>query len=197
MTNTTDLFTCRYIPFSWVIGFTFIAIILTLLHFSQAEFIDLFSLQDWLRVLVAQPIYGWLTLFLICLVLLFVANTKIKVKEEIIAIEGFSIVFSILAERQKIEKLQFYNHAKSENWAFKSLFPSKAMTIEDEWKKSTLGFIVKPAYRSTRPIHHLWLGQLSSADRIQLIQVLQRHWDLDPKIILGMEQLSKLMRKAK
>lgn len=195
MPNTTPLFSCRYLPLSWIIGMGFIAIVMTLLQFKQAEFTNLFSLQDWMYVLSSQPLHGWLMTAFVFLVITFVACSKIIVRHDSITIEAFSILFSTLAERQKIEKLQLYSHAKSQSWIFKSLFPRKAMTLEEEWKKSILGFILKPAYRSTHPLARLWLGQLATADRIQLIQVLQQHWSLNPRLILGVDKLSKLARR--
>ncbi|WP_157883273.1 hypothetical protein [Acinetobacter sp. NCu2D-2] len=197
MPNTAPLFSGRYLPLSWMIGMGFIAIVMTLLQFKQAEFTDLFSLKDWFYVLSTQPIHGWLMTAFVFLVIVFVACTKIIVRHDSITIEAFSILFSTLAERQKIEKLQLYSHAKSQSWAFKSLFPNKAITLEEEWKKSVLGFVLKPAYRSTHQLNHLELRQLSTADRLQLIQVLQQYWDLNPRLILGIDKLSQLKRKYK
>ena len=197
MQKTQNLFSCRYLPLSRIFGMGFIAIVMTLLQFKQAEFTDLFNLQDWIYVLSTQPIHGWLMTAFVFLIIAFVACTKIIVRHDSITIEAFSILFSTLAERQKIEKLQLYNHAKSQNWVFKSLLPAKAITLEEEWKKSILGFVLKPAYRSTHTLKHLWLAQLLSVDRIQLIHVLQQYWDLNPTFILGVDQLSQLKRKYK
>ncbi|WP_347455282.1 hypothetical protein [Acinetobacter thermotolerans] len=197
MPDSKPLFSCRYIPLFWTILFGCIVIVLCLVKSSQAEFLDLFSIQDWQRVLLDQPLYGWLMTAFVFLIIIFVACTKIIVRHDSITIEAFSILFSTLAERQKIEKLQLYSHAKSQSWAFKSLFPNKAMTLEEEWKKSVLGFVLKPAYRSTHQLKHLELRQLSTADRLQLIQVLQQYWDLNPRLILGIDKLSQLKRKHK
>lgn len=197
MPNQQPLFRCRYLPLFWMLIFAVIALILTLLKFTQAEFTNLLSLENWLFVLTSQPIHGWMTTAVVGICLMFVASMQLVVYQEDICIEAWSITFSQLAERQKIQKLQLYNHARSKNWRFKSLLPNKARSLEDEWKISTVGFILKPAYRMTHTLKRLWLGQLAHADRIQLIHVLTRHWDLNPHSILAMDQLSHLVRRHK
>lgn len=197
MNPSSKLLRIRYIPLLWILVLGALALVLTLLQFRQAEFTNFFSLQDWLHVLFSQPLHGWLCTIFITLLMEFMSQTSIIVSHESITVETFSMVFITCAERQKIEKLQLYSHAKSKKWIFKSLIPHKAHSIEDEWGKSTLGFVLKPAYRKTHVLKHLWLGQVSAADRIQLIQILQQYWGLQPKLILGIDQLSKLMRQHK
>ena len=197
MPNTIPLFSCRYLPISWCLSMGCIAIILSLLKFTQTEFSNLLSLQDWLLVLFTQPLHGWLITIFVGIITIFVACTKLIITSESITIEAFCIIFSTLADKQKVEKLQLYSHAKSKRWIFKSIIPHKTQTLEDEWEISTLAFVLKPAYRSTYALKNLWLGQLSTADRLRLIKVLQQHWLLKPHVILGIDQLSQQMRRHK
>ncbi|WP_347453052.1 hypothetical protein [Acinetobacter thermotolerans] len=175
MPDSMPLFSCRYIPLFWTILFGCIVIVLCLVKSSQAEFLDLFSIQDWQRVLLDQPLYGWLMAAFLLIFVIFLANTKLIVTRDVIFVKGFSLVFTTFAERQKVGKLQLYNHSNSESWVLKPLFRRGGLSIEEQWRTSTIGIIMKPTYRFSHPVQRIWLGQFPYADRIQIIQVLQRY----------------------
>ncbi|MCT8089836.1 hypothetical protein H0920_09660 [Acinetobacter sp. C_4_1] len=184
------LFQCRYLP-RYFIGLIFIpAIFIVLAQHSLSSYTRVHDFSSLIQYLLHQSMPGWLVLTLVIMLALIAINMKLVVTSQSISIQSFGIKLNDIVQRNRLLKTQLYSSYISRYRAHKPL-TAKAFGQEQLWKVSRLGFILKPEFRKQYKMAHIDLNMLNKDNRKKLIQILAKHYDLDPKFFLGRAQLAR------
>ncbi len=184
------LFQCHYLP-RYFIGLIFIpAILIVLAQHSLSPFAQVQNLSSLMQYLLHQSMSGWFMVLFILMLALMAMNMKLVVTSQTISIQSFGIKLKKLAQRNRLLKTQLYSSYLSRYRAHKPL-TAKAFSQEQLWKMSRLGFILKPEFRKQYKMAHIDLNMFNKDNQKKLIQILAKHYDLDPKFFLGRAQLAR------
>lgn len=184
------LFQCRYLP-RYLIGLIFMpAIFIVLAQHSLSNFNMIQDFSSLIQYLLHQSMPGWFMLALFIMLTLIAINMKLVVTRQSISIQSFGIKLRNLVQRNRLLKTQLYSSHSSRYHAYKP-FAAKAFSQEQQWKVSSLGFILKPEFRKQYKMTHIDLNMFDKDNRKKLIQILAQHYGLDPKFFLGRAQLAR------
>ena len=184
------LFQCRYLP-RYLIGLIFMpAIFIVLAQHSLSNFNMIQDFSSLIQYLLHQSMPGWFMLALVIMLTLIAINMKLVITRQSISIQSFGIKLSNLVQRNRLLKTQLYSSHSSRYRTYKP-FAAKAFSQEQQWKVSSLGFILKPEFRKQYKMTHIDLNMFDKDNRKKLIQILAQHYGLDPKFFLGRAQLAR------
>lgn len=143
-----------------------------------------------IQYLLDQSLSGWLMVVLIIMLACIAMNIKLVVTNQTISIQSIGIKLNNMVQRNTLFKTQLYSSHASK---YRALKPpkAKALSQEQKWKTSSIGFILKPEFRKQYKMAHIDLNMLNKDNRRQLIQILVQHYHLNPKVFLGREQLAR------
>ena len=184
------LFQCHYLP-RYFIGLIFIpAIFIVLAQHSLSSFNMVQDVSSLIQYLLHQSLSGWLIVTLIIMLAFMALNMKFVVTSQTISIQSFGIKLRNLVQRNRLLKTQLYC---SHLLKYRALKPpkAKALSQEQKWKTTSIGFILKPEFRKQYTMAHIDLNMLNKDNRRQLIQILVQPYHLNPKVFLGREQLAR------
>ena len=183
------LFQCHYLP-RYFIGLIFIpAIFIVLAQHSLNNLNMVQDISSLIQYLLAQSLSGWLMVTVILMLACIAMNMKLVVTSQTISIQSIGIKLSSMVQRNTLCKAQIYSSHASK---YRLLKPhiTKGLS-QQEWKRCSIGFILKPEFRKHYKMAHIDLNMLNKDNRQKLIQILVQHYYLNPKVFLGREQLAR------
>ena len=183
------LFQCHYLP-RYFIGLIFIpAIFIVLAQHSLNNFNMVQDISSLIQYLLAQSLSSWLMVSLILMLACIAMNMKLVVTSQTISIQSIGIKLSRMVQRNTLCKAQLYSSHASKYRLLKPLI-TKGLS-QQQWKRCSIGFILKPEFRKQYKMAHIDLNMLNKDNRQKLIQILVQHYHLNPKVFLGREQLAR------
>ncbi|WP_313033435.1 hypothetical protein [Acinetobacter sp.] len=190
------LFQCHYLP-RYFIGLIFMpALLIVLAQHSLSPFAQVHNLSSLMQYLLHQSMSGWFMVLFILMLALMAMNMKLVVTSQTISIQSFGIKLRNLVQRNKLLRTQLYS---SHILKYRALNSSgvQLSSQEQQWKTSSIGFILKPEFRKQYKMAHIDLNMFNKENRRKLIQILVQHYYLDPKKFLDKKQLARLKLQHK
>ncbi len=190
------LFQCRYLP-RYFIGLIFIpAIFIVLAQHSLSTFALVQDFSSLIQYLLHQAMPGWFMVMLIIMLALMAMNMKLVVTSQTISIQSFGIELKKLVQRNKLLRTQLYCSHISK-YRVPNSSKAKLSGQEQQWKTSSIGFILKPEFRKQYKMAHIDLNMFNKENRRKLIQILVQHYYLNPKKFSDRKQLARLKLQHK
>ncbi len=197
--NTLDespLFTCRYQPILFILIIFLITAIFSLSMNSNTEFNSVHNLDDLIEFLINQNTYGWFFIIFILIASIIFMNAKLTITTNQIYIISFGFCIRHIANKELVQHIRLYASFASRINILRPMAKNR-LDLNEKLKLSSLGFCLLPEYRDFHLMKHLDLKQFTEIDRIKIIQVLEEHWDLNPKKFVGREELVRLKMQHK
>lgn len=191
-----QLFTCRYQPIYFVVIIFLIAATFTLSINSNIEFHSVHNLDEFIQFLMNQNTYGWFLFIFILIASVLFMNAKLIITTQQIYVNSFGFCIRHIADKELVQHIRLYASFASRINMFRPL-SKKRLDVNEKLKLSSLGFCLLPEYRDFHLMKHLDLKQFNEADRIKIIRVLEKYWDLNPNKFVGREELARLKLQHK